>query len=80
MIGLCVAFILFVFFSKVLLRLLKFILQGAVGAVGFMLCNTALAAFGLTYAVGVNTLTVICVGILGIPGFLTLYALQWILH
>ena len=42
-----------------------------------MACNMLLAPMGVI--VGVNFLTVLIVGVLGIPGFLLLYLTQWML-
>ncbi|MDR3239617.1 MAG: pro-sigmaK processing inhibitor BofA family protein [Clostridiales bacterium] len=80
MIAACAAFVLFLFFYKALFKLLKFVLRGAFGLLGFMLCNTALAAMGFPVMVGVNALTFAFVAVLGIPGFISLYAVQWALR
>ncbi|MCL1844560.1 MAG: pro-sigmaK processing inhibitor BofA family protein [Defluviitaleaceae bacterium] len=51
--------------------------NSALGVGGLLLANFALAGMGL--AVGVNALTVAIVGILGVPGFLMLYATRFLL-
>jgi len=51
--------------------------NAALGTGGILVANFALGGVGL--AVGVNALTVLIVGILGIPGFLLLYASSWLL-
>ena len=47
----------------------------ALGIVGILGLNVLLSGIGL--AVGVNVITVLVVGLLGLPGFLFLYAAQF---
>ncbi|MCL2048579.1 MAG: pro-sigmaK processing inhibitor BofA family protein [Defluviitaleaceae bacterium] len=46
-----------------------------VGIVGLLVCNFLFAGL----AVGINIVTVLVVGVLGVPGFLLLYATQFLL-
>lgn len=73
----CIFFILYVVFSHQFHALFKVFLRGAAGCAGFVLCNAIFSPFGLS--VGVNLLTAFVVGVLGVPGFVTLYAAQFLL-
>lgn len=61
-------------FSKKVSYILKFLIRSAIGALGFTFLNMTTATYGLI--VGVNLLTVVFVGLLGIPGFISLYIYQ----
>lgn len=71
--GILVLFLLSMF-SKKLSYILKFSIRSAIGALGFSLLNMATTSFGIT--VGINLLTLVFVGLLGIPGFISLYIYQ----
>jgi inhibitor of the pro-sigma K processing machinery len=58
------------FFSRMLIR-------GIIGVAGIFIANIFLAFTGI--AVGVNLMTVLIVGLLGIPGFVALYVAQAVL-
>lgn len=73
----CIFFVVYVMFSRQFHAIFKMLLRGTVGCIGFILCNSLLSAYGLT--VGINLLTAFVVGILGLPGFITLYAAQFLL-
>lgn len=73
----CAAFIVVLFFSKPLAILFKIFIRGIIGALGMYAVNFILLP--LSISVGVNLLTALSVGVLGIPGFITLYALKLIL-
>jgi hypothetical protein len=49
-----------------------------VGIAAIFVMDFLLSPFGL--AVGLNMFTVAFVGILGIPGFVTLYVVTWLLN
>lgn len=55
-------------------RVLK---NSALGVVGILAANFLLSGAGL--AVGVNAVTVLVVGVLGLPGFVSLYAMRLLL-
>ncbi len=55
--------------------LLSFLMRGLLGAMGIHLMNFFLASQGIFLGVGINFLTFLTTGFLGIPGFLGLYAL-----
>ena len=79
MIAGCAAFVILLFFYKLFFKLFKFALKGAVGGVCFFACNALLGMAGIGAAVGVNIVTVLIAAFLGIPGFIMLYAAQFIL-
>ena len=64
----------FMFFGRQLKAVGRFLLRSAVGAAAMLGVNLALAPMGL--GVGVNLLTAFVVGVLGIPGFVSLYILK----
>jgi len=49
----------------------------ALGIIGILGINTLLSSMGV--AVGVNAITILSIGLLGIPGLLLLYATQLLL-
>lgn len=64
----------FMIFPKPLKLILRAILQGLGGLVGFFVLNFILSPIG--WSVGINWTTMLIVGILGIPGFIFLYLLN----
>jgi inhibitor of the pro-sigma K processing machinery len=76
----CGIFALVLFFGKAFAKLLRLCLRAAIGGVGFFAVNACLGAAGLAFTVGINAVTVLVVGVLGIPGFLLLYAVQIVLR
>ena len=76
MIAGCAAFVIFLFFHRVFFKILKFALKGAAAGIGFLACNALLAAAGIGVSVGVNVVTILIAAFLGLPGFITLYAVQ----
>ena len=79
MIAGCAAFVIILFFYRIFFKVLKFALKGAVGGLGFFVCNALLSMAGIGAAVGINVITVLVAAFLGIPGFIMLYAAQFIL-
>jgi len=80
MIAGCAAFVILLFFYKAFFKIFKFALKGAVGGLGFFVCNSLLSMAGISAAVGINAVTVIFTALLGIPGFIMLYAAQLVLR
>jgi len=75
MIVVCLVFVGLVIFAKPLKYILRFLIQAACGlalAIGF---NFLLAPFSID--VGINYLTFAVVGLLGLPGFVMLYFVSW---
>ncbi len=70
MLTICFASLAFILLAKPLKYLLKFSINGAVGIAAILLSNIILKP--LEIYIGVNLLTVLFVGILGIPGFASL--------
>lgn len=56
-------------------RLVSMIMRGLLGAVGIHFVNGFLAGMGITVGIGINLVSLLTIAILGIPGFLGLYAL-----
>lgn len=56
-------------------NILSFTLRGLLGAWGIYLTNFCLAPLGVSLCVGINFYTFLTTAILGLPGFLGLYAL-----
>ncbi len=76
LIGICSFLLLFSVFQKQVSFLLKFLVRGCMGAIGFTGLNFLLSYFGLQ--VGVNFIGIALVGLFGIWGFFTMIALQLI--
>jgi len=74
MIGICIFFAIIIFFSDKFKTMGKFIFNGAIGSVGIYIINTLFASFGLY--VGINLITFIVAGLLGIPGIISLYIIN----
>lgn len=55
--------------------LLNIFMRGILGMVGMYFINSALAAAGISLGVGINAVTVLTSGILGLPGLVALYSL-----
>ena len=74
-IALGAGFLAYVVYSRQLRWLLTVVRNGILGVVGMLGLNALLAGFtSAGVAVGVNVITVLVVGLLGLPGFLLLYA------
>ncbi len=74
MIGICLLFVLFIFFSEKFKVFGKFIFNGVIGSVGIYIINYIFSSIGLF--VGINVVTFIVVGVLGIPGIISLYIIN----
>ena len=75
-IGIVLGCVLLVIFSKPIGMLLKAVVNSALGGVCIIAFNFVSQLFG--FFIGVNALTAITVGILGIPGFVMLLMLRLI--
>jgi inhibitor of the pro-sigma K processing machinery len=76
MIGAGALFVYYLIRTRQFKWLLKVIKNGALGVVGLLAGNYLMAFVGL--AVGINVLTVLVVGLLGLPGLVLLYVVKWI--
>ena len=61
--------------AKKLEWLLNFVMRSVLGAIAIFFINNSLAAAGISLGVGINAVSVLTSGILGIPGLLALYGL-----
>ena len=77
MIGVCAILLAFMLVERPLRLLLRMAAGGAAGVLGMLSANILLAPFGLF--VGINIATVLVVGLLGLPGFVTLYIASYLL-
>ena len=76
-IALGAGFLAYVVYSGQLKWLLTVVRNGVLGIVGILGLNAILTGvLGTGIAVGVNVITVLVVGLLGLPGFVLLYASQ----
>lgn len=73
-----IAILIIMIFPKPLKLLLRTITQGMGGAVGLMIFNFILSPIG--WYVGINWVTILIIGILGLPGLIFLYLLNTILY
>ena len=55
--------------------LLNIVMRSILGTIAIYFVNAGLAAMGISLGVGINAVTVLTSGILGIPGLLALYGL-----
>ncbi len=56
-------------------KVAKFLLRTAVGGAGIWLLNLCLNRWGIPGYVGLNEVTLLTCGVLGLPGFIGLYGL-----
>jgi len=74
-IGACVVVLLIGSMRKRLEWLLNLVMRSILGTVAIYFINGALAMQGVSLGIGINAVTVLTSGILGIPGLLALYGL-----
>ena len=77
MVALLLGFLGYVLYARQVRWLLGVIRNMVLGIIGMLLLNTLLADMGIS--VGINLITTLLVGLLGMPGFLILYATQILL-
>ena len=77
-IGIILACILVAVFSKQLNAILKIVVNSALGGICIIAFNFISQIFG--FFIGVNALTAVTVGILGVPGFIMLLTLRLIVN
>ncbi len=75
LIGICFAILILISFKKQVKYILQFAIRSAFGMLGFSIINMVTGS----YIVGINLISVITVGFLGIPGFISLYILQFLI-
>ena len=74
MIGACILVVLFLFFSEKFKLLGKFLFNGVIGSIGIYIINNMFSSFGIF--VGLNLINFIVVGLMGIPGLISLYVIN----
>lgn len=77
-IGIIVGCVLIAVFSKPLGTILKAVINSALGGICIIAFNFISQIFG--FFIGVNALTAVTVGLLGIPGFIMLLMLRLIVN
>lgn len=55
--------------------LLNLVMRSIIGTVAIYFINMCLGGFGISLGVGINAVTILTSGILGIPGLAALYAI-----
>lgn len=78
LIGVLILSALSIMFGRELRALIMFFIRAVIGALGIFAVDFLLSPLG--FAVGINLFTAAVTGILGIPGFVMLYAIAWILR
>ena len=78
LIGVLILSALSIMFGRELRALIMFFIRSVIGALGIFAVDFLLSPLGI--AVGINLFTAAVTGILGIPGFVMLYAIAWILR
>lgn len=73
----CLLFAVFLIFAKPIKTLAKICINSVIGVSALFITNFLLAPIGL--GVGINAVTALITGILGIPGFISLYLINYIL-
>lgn len=61
--------------KRVLEIILDFIMRGVIGTCLICLINTLTGTYGVDIAVGINEITLLIAGLLGIPGVVFLYGI-----
>ncbi len=70
----CILFAFALFFSKPIKTIARIFVQGIIGSTFMFVLNFLLIP--LKISVGINVLTAFIIGVLGLPGLVTLYILQ----
>lgn len=78
-IGVCVVVVLLVRFKKAGILLLNFLFRTVIGAAVIWFGNKILLYFQITDTIGLNFITLLTCGFLGIPGAAGLFVLRFLL-
>lgn len=76
LIGVAVLFLLMSFLGKRAEWIVNFVLRNIMGTIALYFVNMGIHLLGFSSTVGINVVTVLTVGILGIPGIFMLYGLS----
>lgn len=71
----CVIVLLIGVIRKRMEWLLNILMRGILGTIAIYFINVALAAAGFSLGVGINLITILTSGFLGIPGLIALYGI-----
>lgn len=71
----CAAVLLIGAMRRKLEWLLNVVMRSVLGAIAIYFINSLLAMLGISLGVGINAVTVLTAGILGMPGLLALYGI-----
>lgn len=74
LIGLCVIFFIFLAFKNQVSKIFQFVIRGFVGTLFLTLINTVFSQV----IVGVNIVSLLTMGFLGLPGFVLLFITKMI--
>jgi len=77
LLALVLGFAAYLLYTRQLKWLMGVARNSAIGTIGLLFFNFLLGGLGL--AVGINAITVLVVGILGVPGFVLLYATKFLI-
>jgi len=75
MIIICLVFVGLIMFAKPVKYILRFLIQAVLGMALTFVVNFMLSPFSV--AIGLNYLTFFITGLLGLPGFVMLYLMTW---
>lgn len=75
-VGACILVLLMGAFQRKKEWIINFILRAVMGTVFIFFANGFLISRGLSIAIGINPITVLTSGILGIPGLIMLYGIN----
>ena len=75
--GVCVIVLLIGAFGRKIEWIINFILRAVMGTIGIYFVNSFLVARQISVAVGINPMTVLTSGILGFPGLVVLYGINF---
>jgi len=76
-IAVCVVAVAAIIFKRQIKKILFFAINGAAGLLAAFFINFAAAPLG--FGIGLNLVNALFIGILGIPGLITLYIASWLL-
>ena len=75
--GVCVIVLLIGAFGRKIEWIINFILRAVMGTIGIYFVNSFLVARQISVAVGINPMTVLTSGVLGFPGLVVLYGINF---
>ncbi len=76
LIGAAVLLLILSFFARKAEWLINFVLRSIMGTIAIYFINMGITFLGFTTVVGINAVSVLTTGILGIPGIVMLYGLS----